>query len=267
MSELFDMLLFPTYCPKYTDYALSAKLSFSGLVEIGGTLPEASCDKTLAKAVAGTHTALGGDGTITQTDGAGNNSKTIGRKTWSYSCAFANGTQTVKDSKGNMTNQTASNTTTLVGSGSTSNTVNIGTSEEPNYVLKGATKNASVSCEVVYPYYYPNASGAETKLNLQTANSFTISYSANAAGVQVYAVLPTSFTNVSITQRNVAGAYDDTDKCTIANGKLKTDGTTDKVFGPADDVANQVTVSYTKYRFTTNDLAGDAGYKIDFTIA
>ena len=71
-----------------------------------------------------------------------------------------------------MTNQTATNTTTLVGSGSTSNTVNIGTSSDPNYVLKGTTKNASVSCEVVYPYYYPNASGAETKLNLQTSNSY-----------------------------------------------------------------------------------------------
>ena len=264
VSELFDMLLFPTYVPVFVDAKLTATLSSAALVEIGGTLPTPSYTTSVAytqTSSGGANKALGGTATVSMTAGSNNSSSTVGKKTWSYKADFAQGTDLIKDSKGNNTNQTAaSGYNTLLGSGTTSYAANIGGTGPAKYVIAARTnKTSSASCEVVYPYYAPNANGAETKQTLTSNAYFLIEkYSANNASTQVFCVVPTSFTNVSITQANVSGQYLDENKCTIANGKLKAISSTDKTFG-------SVKVNYTKYAFATTDLAGEANYRVAFT--
>ena len=262
VSELFDMLLFPTYVPIFVDAKLTATLSSAALVEIGGTLPTPSYTTSVAytqTSSGGANKALGGTATVSMTAGSNNSSSTVGKKTWSYKADFAQGTDLIKDSKGNNTNQTAaSGYNTLLGGGTTSYAANIGGTGPAKYVIAARTnKTSSASCEVVYPYYVPNANGAETKRDLTTETSFLIKdYSATNANAQVFCAVPSSFTNVSITQANVSGEFKD--PCTLANSKLVIGATGMKQFG-------SVSVPYTRYRFKTNDLAGKINYKVAFT--
>ena len=265
VSDLFDMLLFPTYCPAFIDAKLTASLTSTALVEIGGTLPTASYSASKAytqTSSEGANRVYGGEATVTQTAGANNSSSTVGTKTWTYRANFAQGTDLIKDSKGNNTNQTASNYTTLLGGGVTDKAANIGGTGPAKYVITARNdKTAAVSCTVVYPYYAPNASGAETKQALTNNTSFIIeNYSATNAKTQVFCSVPSSFTDVSITQANVSGAYPTENAKTIANGELIVGTTSTKTFG-------SVSVAYTTYRLKTTDLAGVTNYQVKFTKA
>lgn len=256
-SELFDMILFPTYAPKFTDATASITLSNTGLVKIGGTLPTATLNVSKAFTAAGSETqnvvyggnsdiANGSEVTTTAT------SSTAGVKTWSQSVTFAKGTDFVKDSKGQYitVNKTGSNYTTLLESGSTDNNLE---KSDNNYVIKSITKTANASVEVVYPYYLPNASGVSTEQALTSNNYFTdISYNATNAKSFMYIELPESASNVKILMKNLAGVYEEQPLNSTVETVSKT--------------INGKTYTYKKYSMLLSGGFNGAGvYKITFT--
>lgn len=259
-SELFDMILFPTYAPKFTDATASITLSNTGLVKIGGTLPTATLNVSKAFTAAGSETqnvvyggnsdiANGSEITTTAT------SSTAGVKTWSQSVTFAKGTDFVKDSKGQYitVNKTGSNYTTLLENGSTNNNLVKSSDDSDNYVIKSITKTANASVEVVYPYYLPNASGVSTEQALTSNNHFTdISYNAKNAGAFMYIELPESASNVKIFMHNIAQEYEE-------QPLNPTVGTVSKTI-------NGKTYTYKKYSmYLSGGLNGTGVYKITFT--
>lgn len=256
-SELFDMILFPTYAPKFTDATASITLSNTDLVKIGGTLPTATLNVSKAFTAAGSETqnvvyggnsniANGSEITTTAT------SSTAGVKTWSQSITFSKGTDFVKDSKGQYitVNKTGSNYTTLLESGSANNNLE---KSGNNYVIKSITKTANASVEVVYPYYLPNASGVSTEKALTSNNYFTdISYNAKNAGEFMYIELPESASNVKILMKNLAGVYEE-------QPLNSTVGTVSKTI-------NGKTYTYKKHSmFLSGGFNGAGVYKITFT--
>lgn len=258
-SELFDMLLFPTYAPVFTDATASISLSSTNLVKIGGTLPTATLKTTKAFTAAGGKTqnvVYGGednidDYTVTTTD----TSSTVGTKTWSQSVTFAAGaagTDFVKDSKGQYitVNKTGSNYTTLLDSGSANNNLE---KSGNNYVIKSITKTANASVEVVYPYYLPNASGVSTEQALTSNNYFTdISYNATNAQSFMYIELPESASNVKILMKNLAGVYEEQP----LNETVKT----------VTKTINGTEYTYKKYSmYLSGGFNGSGVYKITFT--
>lgn len=256
-SELFDMILFPTYAPKFTDATASITLSNTGLVKIGGTLPTATLNVSKAFTAAGSETqnvvyggnsniANGSEITTTAT------SSTAGVKTWSQSVTFTKGTDFVKDSKGQYitVNKTGSNYTTLLESGSTDNNLE---KSGNNYVIKSITKTANASVEVVYPYYLPNASGVSTEKALTSNNYFTdISYNATNAKSFMYIELPESASNVKILMKNLAGVYEEQPLNSTVETVSKT--------------INGKTYTYKKYSmYLSGGFNGAGVYKITFT--
>lgn len=255
-SELFDMILFPTYAPKFTDATASITLSNTSLVKIGGTLPTATLNVSKAFTTAGSqnqNVVYGGDSNIancsTVTTTA--TSSTVGIKTWSQSVTFAKGTDFVKDSKGQYitVNKTGSNYTTLLDSGSSNNNLE---KSGNNYVIKSITKTANASVEVVYPYYLPNASGVSTEQQLTSSNEFVnIQYNAKNAGSFMYIELPESASNVKIFMHNIAKEYEEQPLNSTVETVSKT--------------INGTTYTYKKYSMYLEDLNGDGTYKITFT--
>jgi hypothetical protein len=254
-SELFDMLLFPTYAPVFTDATASISLSSTSLVKIGGTLPTATLKTTKAFTAAGSKTqnvVYGGednidDYTVTTDD----TSSTVGTKTWSQSVTFATGTDSVKDSKGQYitVNKTGSNYTTLLESASTDNRLE---KSDDNYVIKSITKTAKATVEVVYPYYLPNASGDSTEQPLTSSNEFVnIQYNAKNAGAFMYIELPESASNVKIFMHNIAKEYEEQPLNETVETVTKT--------------INGTEYTYKKYSMYLEDLNGDGTYKITFT--
>lgn len=255
-SELFDMLLFPTYAPVFTDATASISLSSTSLVKIGGTLPTATLKTTKAFTAAGSKTqnvVYGGednidDYTVTTTD----TSSTVGTKTWSQSVTFATGTDFVKDSKGQYitVNKTGSNYTTLLESASTDNRLE---KSDDNYVIKSITKTAKATVEVVYPYYLPNASGVSTEQPLTSNNYFTdISYNATNANSFMYIELPESASNVKILMKNLAGVYEEQPLNETVETVTKT--------------INGTEYTYKKYSmYLSGGFNGSGVYKITFT--
>jgi hypothetical protein len=255
-SELFDMLLFPTYAPVFTDATASISLSSTSLVEIGGTLPTATLKTTKAFTAAGSKTqnvVYGGednidDYTVTTTD----TSSTVGTKTWSQSVTFATGTDSVKDSKGQYitVNKTGSNYTTLLESASIDNRLE---KSDDNYVIKSITKTAKATVEVVYPYYLPDASGVPTEQPLTSNNYFTdISYNATNAQSFMYIELPESASNVKILMKNLAGVYEEQPLNETVETVTKT--------------INGTEYTYKKYSmYLSGGFNGSGVYKITFT--
>jgi hypothetical protein len=256
-SELFDMILFPTYAPVFTDATASITLSNTSLVKIGGILPTATLNVSRAFTAAGSKTqnfvyggnsniANGSEVTTTAT------SSTVGTKTWSQSVTFAKGTDFVKDSKGQYVtvNKTGSNYTTLLESGSTNNNLE---KSGNNYVIKSITKTANASVEVVYPYYLPNASGVSTEQTLTSNNYFTdISYNATNAKSFMYIELPESASNVKILMKNLAGVYEEQPLNSTVETVSKT--------------INRTTYTYKKYSmYLSGGFNGSGVYKITFT--
>lgn len=256
-SALFDMLLFPTYAPVFTNATASISLSSNSLVKIGGELPTATLIVSKAFTAAGSKTqnvVYGGDSDIennspvTTTD----TSDTVGTKTWSQSVTFANGTDFVKDSKGQYitVNKTGSNYTTLLESGSSNSNLE---KSGNNYVIKSITKTASASVEVVYPYYLPNASGVSTEQALTSNNYFTdISYNATNAKSFMYIELPESASNVKILMKNLAGVYEEQPLNSTVETVTKT--------------INEKEYTYKKYSmYLSGGFNGSGVYKITFT--
>ena len=254
-SELFDMLLFPTYAPVFTDATASISLSSTSLVKIGGTIPTATLKTTKAFTAAGSKTqnvVYGGednidDYTVTTND----TSSTVGTKTWSKTVTFAKGTDFVKDSKGQYitVNKTGSNYTTLLESASTNNNLE---KSGDNYVIKSITKTAKATVEVVYPYYLPNASGVSTEQALTSSNEFVnIQYNAKNAGSFMYIELPESASNVKIFMHNIAKEYEEQPLNETVETVTKT--------------INGTEYTYKKYSMYLEDLNGDGTYKITFT--
>lgn len=256
-SELFDMLLFPTYAPVFNDATAKISLSSTSLVKIGGTLPTATLTVSKAFTAAGSKTqnvVYGGDSDIennsTVTTTA--TSSTVGTKTWSQSVTFAKGTDFVKDSKGQYitVNKTGSNYTTLLESASTDNRLE---KSDDNYVIKSITKTPTASIEVVYPYYLPNASGVSTEQALTSNNYFTdISYNATNANSFMYIELPESASNVKILMKNLAGVYEEQPLNETVETVTKT--------------INGTEYTYKKYSmYLSGGFNGSGVYKITFT--
>lgn len=256
-SELFDMILFPTYAPVFTNATVSISLSSNSLVKIGGTLPTATLSVSKAFTSAGSKTqnvVYGGDSDIANNSpvSTSDTSNTVGTKTWSQSVTFANGTDFVKDSKGQFitVNKTGSNYTTLLESGSTNNNLE---KSGNNYVIKSITKTANASVEVVYPYYLPNASGISTEQALTSASQFTdISYNAKNAGKFMFIELPESASNVKILMKNLAGVYEEQPLNSTIETVTKT--------------INGTEYTYKKYSmYLSGGFNGSGVYKITFT--
>lgn len=256
-SELFDMLLFPTYAPVFSDATAKISLSSTSLVKIGGTLPTATLTVSKAFTAAGSKTqnvVYGGDSDIennsTVTTTA--TSSTVGTKTWSQSVTFAKGTDFVKDSKGQYitVNKTGSNYTTLLESASTDNRLE---KSDDNYVIKSITKTAKATVEVVYPYYLPNASGVSTEQALTSSDNFTdISYNATNANSFMYIELPESASNVKILMKNLAGVYEEQPLNETVETVTKT--------------INGTEYTYKKYSmYLSGGFNGSGVYKITFT--
>lgn len=256
-SELFDMILFPTYAPKFTDATASITLSNTNLVKIGGDLPTATLSVSKAFTSAGSNTqniVYGGDSNIANGSEVTTTatSSTVGTKTWSQSVTFAKGTDFVKDSKGQYitVNKTGSNYTTLLENGSTNNNLE---KSGDNYVIKSITKTVTASVEVVYPYYLPNASGVSTEQALTSNNYFTdISYNATNAKSFMYIELPETASNVKILMKNLAGVYEEQSLNSTIETVTKT--------------INGTAYTYKKYSmYLSGGFNGAGVYKITFT--
>jgi hypothetical protein len=256
-SELFDMILFPTYAPKFTDATASITLSNTSLVKIGGTLPTATLNVSKAFTAAGSqnqNVVYGGDSNIANGSEVTTTatSSTVGTKTWSQSVTFAKGTDFIKDSKGQYitVNKTGSNYTTLLDSGSANNNLE---KSGNNYVIKPITKTANASVEVVYPYYLPNASGVSTEQALTSSNEFVnIQYNAKNAGTFMYIELPEAASNVKILMKNLAGVYEEQPLNSTVETVTKT--------------INGTVYTYKKYSmYLSGGFNGAGVYKITFT--
>lgn len=255
-SELFDMLLFPTYAPVFHDANASILLSSKNLVKIGGTLPTATISVKNAYTDAGgskQHVANGGDSIIA--DGSEvtttATSSTVGTKTWTQSVTFVEGKDYVKDSKGQdiTVNKTGSNYTTLLESGKPNDNL---VEKDGKYVIKTITITRSANVEVVYPYYLPNANGISTEQPLTSSNEFVdILYNAKNANSFMYIELPESASNVKIFMKNLAGDYEEQPLNSTVETVTKT--------------INGTEYTYKKYSmYLSGGFNGSGVYKITF---
>lgn len=128
ISEMLDAILYPEYAPKYTDGSITISLTnttppTSGYYEVGSQfLGDVVGTATKPTAVAGNNTATSGAATITYS-GTGVTPSTgfieiqelpLGVTSFRANATFAQGTDSVKTNKGNLTQFVANNSTTLI---------------------------------------------------------------------------------------------------------------------------------------------------------
>lgn len=261
-SQVLDKILFPSYAPQWTDATIVIGGISKSIYKIYDTIPTATVTASTAKAEASGKTAVtGGVGTPSFTSKPAN-FNSIGTKTWNASVTFAAGTSPVIDSKGNKTNKTAGNKTTVLGSASVNSNI-----DATNYNIKSITKDTSKSVTVVYPYFVPITSTGNAKwewkeIDLTTATSFIwgsgenglkLAFSPINATQQLCIKLPASFTNVQIIPKAVDGTYPTGNRLS-----LKTSSTTVTI--------GSTSVDYTIYTKDSDTLSGALDHQVTFTI-
>ena len=209
--EVLDLILKPEYAPTLTDATctISCSSNTSGsVVEVGSTTPAESTyisTGNVAKAVAGSYTALGGDATVTFTitsqtcgsTGYGTVSNKPGVFTVKATRSYAAGIDQVKSNKGNATNKIASNSTTLLENASVSTKVDAST-----FVIKAQTKEASHTINFAYKIYATTGvAGTLASLGLKTSVSNVEATLKGGSAGQKFAV-PSTYTGVKIEEYN-----------------------------------------------------------------
>lgn len=293
VSQVFDLLLFPTYIAKLISGTVPTLKDSNGKTsetfEIGDTIPTLTYTKGDApKATAGNYTAqcTANEGsesiTFVQSD-----FNTVGDKTKTRSTSYTNSTDKIKDTKGNdcpfvhpsQSNFLRADAEAATGSVLAQLKANV---DSGTGCLKHNSRSATYTAHVVYPYYAkPNtnaggvdidtsgtASSPTTNMGKMvkqaiTTNSefeFTTTF-AEVDGDRVSFMVPASFTSIKLLPFNaVAGKYpEDADAATVANNQLTT--TTFYIKN-----TNNITMQYTKYTYNATKANANK-YKVKFTKA
>lgn len=216
--EVLDLILKPEYAPTLTDATCSISCTTSGTLEVGSKTPAASAYSSsgnVAKATAGSHTALGGAATesfaiTTKTAGTNLDYDTVTTKPGAFTVtatrSYAAGTDAVKSNKGNNTNRVASNSTTLLENAPVSPKIDAST-----FVIKAQTKTASHTINYTYQIYATTGTaGTLTSLGLLTSVSNKEATLKGGSAGQKFAV-PSTYTRVKIDEYNeTLGSWTDT---------------------------------------------------------
>lgn len=213
--EVLDLILKPEYAPVFTD--ATCTISCTGfnngvIAEVGSTTPLESAYSAAgnkAKTAAGdanSNVVYGGEPTtsISVSSGSAGTNLTWGSVTTKpgtfvvqASRVYAAGTNPVVTNKGNSTNKTASNYSTIMSNASVNSRI-----DSSSYTIKAVTKTANHTIKYAYKIYASNATaGNLNSLGLkETVSKVEATLIGGAAG-QLFAV-PATYTNVKIEEYN-----------------------------------------------------------------
>ena len=242
LSELFDMLLFPTYAPQWSAGALTTNLSskcvpiFNEVPDLGQesvtlTPPKAitsSKTVTCQQKINSFHSSAGRSGVWSLEQG-----KVYGVITYNFSMQWNQSTEQVSDSKGKPTNKTAANQTTLLSDAAINDAI------DDNYYIKEGEAKCTLYYYYVYPYYYN-----DTQISLTKEDSFYYTVDATTDTSKWSLEFPSDF-NVKIIPPDIGGNYSDSNDLIAAGTIAKT--TNSRTVG-------EESVNYTVY--TPTDITG-----------
>lgn len=260
VAELLDAATHAEYAPKFTDASASIAANIGAVVETGTTVPTTdesnfTIGGTAAKTKGGSYVANGGAATNSITcnvSGTGEAKTTFGNVVYTLSRAYAAGSDVVKTSKGNATNKTAANETTLIASASVNNNIDATTK-----VIKAITEEATCTIAFVDAFYANTAAiGTMAKLPLTTAVSLELDFPVAAGDNRHAFSIPSSYQNVQI---YIWNAVSNGGEWQLYAGTFETSSETKTL---ADGVT---TKAYTKYTRDTNGAA--TKFKVTFTKA
>ncbi len=258
-SELFDMLLFPAFIPKYTAPKVSMSLSPEmSIAEIFSSVPTYTITSTPAYCETPLGKVYGGTGAYVSPTAV--SFDTRGTKVWKATVTFADGVEGVVDTKGNACPYAALNDTTSRTLAETMpDKYNMYTIAVGNkWVLRSSRVDVKRSVDIVYPYYRYTDEGKYVKVDLTAANNFEFSYNAVNGGKGVSVRLPSTFTDVKLIPADWQGNISEGNA--IQSSEITTSTIQQEINGHY--------VSYTQYDYVPYDgnLTGTNKYRITFTI-
>lgn len=260
IATLINNATHAEYAPVFADATASIAAKIGAIVEVGTIVPSLSESNfniggTAAKATAGSYVANGGAATNSITcnvQGVGEAKTDFGNVVYTLSRAYAAGSDVVKSSKGNPTNKTAANATTLLSKASAN--ANIDATDK---TIKAITKEATCTIAFVDAFYANTAAiGTMAKLPLTTAVSLELDFPVAAGSNRHAFSIPASYTNVQI---YIWNAVSNGGEWQLYAGTFETSSETKTL---ADGVT---TKAYTKYTRDTNGAA--TKFKVTFTKA
>lgn len=201
--EVLEMMLYPEYAPRWKGASINTFAPVAGtLLETGSTVPTTavanfSISTSPASAEGGSYTASGGVATNTITCNAeetGVAKNTFGTVVYTLTSVFAAGNTVVKTNKGNATNKTAGNNTTLLSAASANGSIDASTKQ-----IKAITVTKTATINYVDAFFANGGNiSSMTKLALTTASQFEVNYpSAPGSARQAFSI-PASYTNVKV---------------------------------------------------------------------
>lgn len=279
-KEVLESILYPEYAPRWTDASIGTFSAVAGaLLETGSTVPTTalanfSITTSAASAIGGSNSASGGAATNTITCDAaetGVAKTTYGAVVYTLTSAFAAGNTVVKTSKGNPTNKTAANTTTLLSAAGANASI-----DATSKMIKAITKTATAIINFVDAYYangvrialdsngkptvsQPSAGnaaiGTMAKLALTNDTSIAICFPPESSSQKAAFSIPASYRLSDVKEFNE-----------IAGDFLNKGASAFTAVSETRTLADGSTKAYTKYTYN-GTLSGKATYKFIFTKA
>lgn len=259
--QFVDMVTHVDYAPIWADATASISAKIGSIVEVGTIIPTIDVENfnivgMAARAIGGAFFAYGGIPTNAITcnvQGVGTVKTTFGNVVYTLTREYAAGTDIVKSSKGNPTNKTASNATTLLDVAIENDSI-----DEETKTIIPITKTANCTISFVDAFYANTAAiGTMAKLPLISANSIELDYPAETSSAKHSFSLPASYQNVQI---YIWNAVSNGGEWQLYAGTFTQSSETKTL---AD---GETTKTYTKY--TRNDGTNPATkFKVTFTKA
>lgn len=196
-KEVLESILYPEYAPRWKGAEIKKFVPVAGtLLETGSTVPTTavanfSISTSPASAEGGSYTASGGAATYTITCNAeetGVAKTTFGTVTYTLTSAFAAGNTVVKTSKGNPTNKTAANTTTLLSAASANGSIDASTKQ-----IKAITATATATIKFVDAIYANTSTIGTMTKRLTDAAILELTFPAETPEVHHAISIPESY--------------------------------------------------------------------------
>jgi hypothetical protein len=298
ISEIIDLLLFPTYIPVYYDGYIDFNLLYKDnknqnnqAFKIGSNIDLNDSDcviKVVDKTYNSPYTVAGSDNANKATASNASeswsetpDSSTIGIKSYTLTVEYSDGIVPIKNSKGqNVTNaEYSDNFTTLVGNGIPADVDKFKpvyiqnedeTEEVDMYVIPACTLSKTQSIQIVYPYYIPNSldkdgNMTETEIILYGINipvSICRKYNAEKNKTMMYIDLPNTVNEETIEIRmKLFGSQGNSDSDYSDPLELLSKVEVKKNINGKEYTYYRYQVDKSKFGDTEN---GEADYKISF---
>lgn len=234
IATLINNATHAEYAPVFADATASIAAKIGTIVEVGTIVPSLSESNfniggTAAKATAGSYVANGGAASNTITcnvQGVGEAKTDFGNVVYTLSRAYAAGSDVVKSTKGNPTNKTAANATTLLSKASAN--ANIDATDK---TIKAITKKATCTIAFVDAFYANTAAIGTMTKRLTDAAVLEYTFPAETPEAHHAISIPESYRITKIELKNpVSGNFENyelnkfvatSENRTIADGSTK----------------------------------------------